>query len=345
MSAAAATSEIEHLTDEAGAAIAAAADLTALETLRVHYLGRKGVVSEQLKRIGALDAEERPAFGQAVNQAKTRIEEAIEARRNRLAAAVAATKLERERLDITLPGRQPSGTGSLHPVTRTLDHMIGIFRRMGFAVADGPEIEDDFHNFTALNIPENHPARAMHDTFYLADGRLLRTHTSPVQIRYMQSHTPPMWVIAPGRVFRRDSDLTHTPMFHQIEGLGVDENVSFSDLKGVLVHFLETFFEATLKVRFRASYFPFTEPSAEVDIGCVFCAGRGCRVCKQTGWLEVLGCGMVHPEVFRHGGVDSERFQGFAFGLGVERLTMLRLGVDDLRLFFENDLAFLRQFP
>jgi phenylalanyl-tRNA synthetase alpha chain len=222
--------------------------------------------------------------------------------------------------------------------------MVEIFRHMGFSTAEGPEIEDEFHNFTALNIPENHPARAMHDTFYLEDGRLLRTHTSPVQIRYLKNHAPPVYVIAPGRVFRRDSDLTHTPMFHQIEGLGVDENVGFADLKGVLIEFLEAFFESRLKVRFRASYFPFTEPSAEVDIGCVFCAGRGCRVCKQTGWLEVLGCGMVHPEVFRHGGVDSERFQGFAFGLGVERLTMLRLGVDDLRLFFENDLAFLSQF-
>lgn len=345
MSPGTATSEIERLTAEAHSAISAAGDLSALEALRVRYLGKKGVISEQLKRIGTLDAAERPSFGQAVNLAKSGIEEAIAARRGVVESAVAATRLEREQLDVTLPGRQPFGTGGLHPVTRMLEHMIEIFRRMGFSVADGPEIEDDFHNFTALNIPENHPARAMHDTFYLEDGRLLRTHTSPVQIRYLKTHTPPSWVIAPGRVFRRDSDLTHTPMFHQIEGLAVDENVSFADLKGVLVHFLETFFESQLKVRFRASYFPFTEPSAEVDIGCVFCAGGGCRVCKQTGWLEVLGCGMVHPEVFRHGGVDAERFQGFAFGLGVERLTMLRLGVDDLRLFFENDLAFLRQFP
>jgi phenylalanyl-tRNA synthetase alpha chain len=338
-------SEFEALISEAEAAISAAADLPALELLRVRFLGKKGSVSERLKRIGEFDPAERPAFGQAANRAKARIEENLARRRHTLESAEADRRMAGERVDVTLPGRQPLGIGSLHPVTRTLERMIEIFRRMGFSVADGPEIEDDFHNFTALNIPENHPARAMHDTFYLEDGRLLRTHTSPVQIRYLRAHKPPLWVIAPGRVFRRDSDLTHTPMFHQIEGLGVDENVSFADLKGVLIHFLEAFFESKLKVRFRASYFPFTEPSAEVDIGCVFCAGRGCRVCKQTGWLEVLGCGMVHPEVFRHGGVDDERYQGFAFGLGVERLTMLRLGVDDLRLFFENDLAFLRQFP
>jgi phenylalanyl-tRNA synthetase alpha chain len=237
------------------------------------------------------------------------------------------------------------GRGGLHPVTRTLSRIESLFHSVGFEVADGPEIETDFYNFTALNIPENHPARAMHDTFYLQDGTLLRTHTSPVQVHYMQNHQPPFRIIAPGRVYRCDSDVTHTPMFHQVEGLWVDENVSFADLKGMLADFMRRFFEVDdLAVRFRPSFFPFTEPSAEMDIGCVMCGGDGCRVCSHTGWLEVLGCGMVHPNVFKHVNIDSERFLGFAFGLGVERLAMLRYGVDDLRLFFENDLRFLAQF-
>jgi phenylalanyl-tRNA synthetase alpha chain len=245
---------------------------------------------------------------------------------------------------VTLPGRQ-SPAGSLHPVSRTLQRIEDLFAQMGFSVAEGPEIEDDFHNFEALNIPESHPARAMHDTFYFPDGTLLRTHTSPVQVRVMQAHKPPLRVIAPGRVYRCDSDLTHTPMFHQIEGLMVDEQVTFTDLKAILIDFMQSFFEADdLQVRFRPSYFPFTEPSAEADIQCVMCGGEGCRVCSQTGWLEVLGCGMVHPNVFKHVDIDPETYTGFAFGMGIERLAMLRYGVNDLRLFFENDLRFLKQF-
>ena len=244
---------------------------------------------------------------------------------------------------LSLPGRHLPGGGQ-HPVSRTLQRLEDIFVSMGFAVAEGPEIEDDFHNFEALNIPPSHPARAMHDTFYLKDRSVLRTHTSPVQVRFMENNKPPFRIIAPGRVYRCDSDVTHTPMFHQIEGLFVDENVSFADLKGVLSDFLKAFFEKDLEVKFRPSFFPFTEPSAEVDISCVMCGGDGCRVCSRTGWLEVLGCGMVHPEVFRHVAIDSEKYTGFAFGIGVERLAMLRYGVNDLRLFFENDLSFLKQF-
>ena len=317
--------------------------LPALDALRVHYLGKKGLVTEQLKQLGGLPAEDRPKVGQWVNEAKDAVQAAITDRQQQLTAAARAQQLASETLDVTLPGRGMR-LGGLHPVTRTLERLEQLFRSMGFDVADGPEIEDDFHNFEALNIPPTHPARAMHDTFYFADGRLLRTHTSPVQIRHMLTHKPPLRIIAPGRVYRCDSDVTHTPMFHQIEGLMVDSSVSFADLKGLLTDFLEQFFEKPVKVRFRPSFFPFTEPSAEADIGCVICSGSGCRVCKQTGWLEVLGCGMVHPEVFRHVGIDSERYTGFAFGLGVERLAMLRYGVNDLRLFYENDLRFLRQF-
>jgi phenylalanyl-tRNA synthetase alpha chain len=244
---------------------------------------------------------------------------------------------------VTLPGRGQR-PGGLHPITRTLRRIEQLFANAGFAVAEGPEVEDDYHNFEALNIPAHHPARAMHDTFYFDAHRLLRTHTSPVQIRVMREQAPPLRVIAPGRVYRCDSDLTHTPMFHQVEGLLVDEQVSFADLKGVLYDFLTNFFERDLKLRFRPSYFPFTEPSAEVDIQCVMCNGAGCRVCKQSGWLEVLGCGMVYPEVFRHVGIDPEQYLGYAFGMGVERLAMLRYGIDDIRLYFENDLRFLRQF-
>jgi phenylalanyl-tRNA synthetase alpha chain len=335
--------ELHVLQEQAAAAIETAADLDALEQLRVQYLGKKGVLTDQLKQIGSLPPQERPQAGERINQVKRELQDRLQARRAELESAALARQLAGERVDVTLPGRG-RGVGGIHPVTRTLERLEDIFIRMGFAVADGPEIEDDFHNFEALNIPENHPARAMHDTFYVGPGRLLRTHTSPVQVRYMREHRPPLRIIAPGRVYRCDSDVTHTPMFHQIEGLMVDEDVSFADLKGVLTAFLEQFFEQSLKVRFRASFFPFTEPSAEVDIGCVICAGEGCRVCKQTGWIEVLGCGMVHPEVFRHVGIDAERYSGFAFGLGIERLAMLRYGVNDLRLFFENDLSFLTQF-
>jgi len=334
---------LDALVNEARAAILRATAPAAVEDLRVHYLGKKGVLTEQLKQLGALPAEDRPRVGQWVNDAKETLQAALQARKLDLENAARQERLARETLDITLPGRGVR-LGGRHPVSRTLDRLEGLFATLGFEVADGPEIEDDFHNFEALNIPETHPARAMHDTFYFGDGRLLRTHTSPVQIRHMQSHKPPFRIIAPGRVYRCDSDVTHTPMFTQIEGLMVDEGVSFADLKGLLAEFLVQFFEKPLKVRFRPSYFPFTEPSAEADIECVICGGGGCRVCKNSGWIEVLGCGMVHPEVFRHVGIDGERYTGFAFGVGVERLAMMRYGVNDLRLFYENDLRFLQQF-
>ncbi|NKB62460.1 MAG: phenylalanine--tRNA ligase subunit alpha [Gammaproteobacteria bacterium] len=320
-----------------------AASLGDLESLRVRYLGKKGEITAQLKQIGSLSHDERRSFGQQVNTVKVEIQQWLDSRHQILEAEAVLTQLENERIDVTQPGRKRSA-GALHPVTRTLERMQSIFDQIGFDVATGPEIEDDYHNFEALNIPADHPARAMHDTFYVDDHTVLRTHTSPVQIRYMHNSEPPVRVIAPGRVYRCDSDVTHTPMFHQLEGLAIDTNITFADLKGVLIYFLREFFEKDLGVRFRPSYFPFTEPSAEVDIACVFCEGNGCRICKQTGWLEILGCGMVHPEVFRHGGIDEKKFTGYAFGLGVERLTMLRYGVNDLRLFFENDLAFLRQF-
>ena len=336
-------SDLEEIVTQARGAIAAAEDLTALDQVRVQYLGKKGSLTAQMKRLGELPAEERPQAGQAINQAKQRVEEALTERKQTLEAAALESKLAEEAVDVTLPGRGQE-PGGLHPVTRTLERIEELFARMGYEVAEGPEVEDDYHNFEALNIPPEHPARAMHDTFYFDAHTVLRTHTSPVQIRVMEGRQPPLRVIAPGRVYRCDSDVTHTPMFHQIEGLLVDEKVSFADLKGTLDVFLRQFFERDLAVRFRPSYFPFTEPSAEVDIQCVICAGEGCRVCSQTGWLEVLGCGMVHPEVFRHVAVDTERFTGFAFGMGVERLAMLRYGVNDLRLFFENDLRFLAQF-
>jgi len=320
-----------------------AADLAALDAVRVRYLGKKGLLTDRLKALGALPPEERRTAGQAINDAKDLLQRALDDRRAILEAASLETKLASELIDVTLPGRG-ARAGGLHPITRTLDRIERIFAQAGFTVAEGPEIEDDYHNFGALNIPEHHPARAMHDTFYFDAHTVLRTHTSPVQIRVMEKQAPPLRIIAPGRVYRCDSDVTHSPMFHQVEGLMVDEAVSFADLKGILDEFLKTFFEADLAVRFRPSYFPFTEPSAEVDIQCVICGGTGCRVCKDSGWLEVLGCGMVHPNVFTAVGVDSERYTAFAFGMGVERLAMLRYGVNDLRLFFENDLRFLRQF-
>jgi phenylalanyl-tRNA synthetase alpha chain len=336
--------ELNQLVTEAEQAIATAADLQALDQVRVDFLGKKGRITERMKALGQLSAEERPKAGQAINQAKQAVQQAIEMRREAMKNAVLEAKLAGEKVDVTLPGRQVP-VGSLHPVTRTLQRIEDLFAQMGFSVAEGPEIEDDFHNFEALNIPESHPARAMHDTFYFPDGTLLRTHTSPVQVRVMQVHKPPLRVIAPGRVYRCDSDLTHTPMFHQIEGFMVDEQVTFTDLKAILIDFLQSFFESEdLAVRFRPSYFPFTEPSAEADIQCVMCSGEGCRVCSHTGWLEVLGCGMVHPNVFKHVNIDSETYTGFAFGMGIERLAMLRYGVNDLRLFFENDLRFLKQF-
>lgn len=335
--------ELVELVHNAQMALVQADDLVKLDQLRVHYLGKKGVLTERLKQLGQVPADSRPRMGQAINDAKREIQQAIEARKAALLAARLDLQLAEETIDVTLPGRGLA-RGGLHPITRTLARIETLFTRIGFSVAEGPEVEDDFHNFAALNIPEHHPARAMHDTFYFDAHTLLRTHTSPVQIRVMRDVKPPLRIIAPGRVYRCDSDLTHTPMFHQVEGLLVDEAVSFADLKGTLNDFLGVFFEQDLQLRFRPSYFPFTEPSAEVDIQCVMCGGNGCRVCSETGWLEVLGCGMVHPNVFTQVGIDSERFTGYAFGMGVERLAMLRYGVNDLRLFFENDLRFLRQF-
>jgi phenylalanyl-tRNA synthetase alpha chain len=278
-----------------------------------------------------------------INQAKKALQQAIESRRGEVVSAALDARLNAERLDVTLPGRRQS-KGGLHPITITIERIKSIFAAAGYDVAEGPEIEDDYHNFEALNIPAHHPARAMHDTFYVSPGTVLRTHTSPVQVHVMENGEPPFRMICPGRVYRCDSDLTHTPMFHQVEGLLVDERVSMADLKGTVVEFLQAYFEADMPVRFRPSYFPFTEPSAEVDMGCVSCGGRGCRICSHTGWLEVMGCGMVHPRVLQMSGVDTERFSGFAFGMGVERLAMLRYGVSDLRLYFENDIRFLQQF-
>jgi len=335
--------ELESIVAQARARITEASDLKALDQLRVQYLGRSGRITDFLKPLKTLSDEERPRAGQVVNQAKEELQQAIEARARALESAALDERLAREAIDVTQPGRGQT-TGGLHPVAMTMDRIESLFAQAGFEVVRGPEIEDDFHNFEALNIPADHPARAMHDTFYFDQHILLRTHTSPVQIRVMRDRVPPLRAIAPGRVYRCDSDVTHAPMFHQVEGFMVDEAVSFADLKGTLTDFLRAFFEREAAVRFRPSYFPFTEPSAEVDIACVICGGKGCRVCKQTGWLEVMGCGMIHPQVFANVGVDSERYTGFAFGLGVERMAMLRYGVNDLRLFFENDLRFLRQF-
>ncbi|KXX63375.1 phenylalanine--tRNA ligase subunit alpha [Marichromatium gracile] len=335
--------DIDTLCETALAAIAAAPDLATLDQARVRYLGKSGELTALLKRLGTLPPAERPVAGQRINQAKGQVQSALDARRETLEQAALEARLAAERIDVTLPGRGIPA-GGLHPVTRALRRIERLFADAGFAVEQGPEVEDAYHNFEALNIPAHHPARAMHDTFYFNAELLLRTHTSPVQVRVMEEQAPPLKLIAPGRVYRCDSDLTHTPMFHQVEGLVVDEQMSFADLKGVLYDFLRNFFERDLELRFRPSYFPFTEPSAEVDIQCVMCGGDGCRVCKQTGWLEVLGCGMVYPEVFRHVGIDPDRHQGYAFGMGVERLAMLRYGIDDLRLFFDNDLRFLRQF-
>ncbi|MES9993129.1 MAG: phenylalanine--tRNA ligase subunit alpha [Candidatus Thiodiazotropha sp.] len=337
------TLNIDALIEAVESAIAAAQSLPQLDEVRVGYLGKNGKLTAQLKQLGKLPPEQRPQAGQAINKAKQFLQQAIEARKGDLESEALSQRLAAEKIDVTLPGRGLQ-RGGLHPVTRTMERIERLFEHVGFETVEGPEIEDDYHNFEALNIPEHHPARAMHDTFYFDAHLLLRTHTSPVQIRTMEREKPPLKIIAPGRVYRCDSDLTHTPMFHQVEGFMVDRDVSFADLKGVLYDFLSSFFERELKLRFRPSYFPFTEPSAEVDIECVMCNGDGCRVCSHTGWLEVLGCGMIHPEVFRHVGIDSEAYTGYAFGMGVERLTMLRYGVNDLRLFFENDLRFLKQF-
>jgi len=325
------------------AEIQSAADLIALDQIRVRLLGKKGVVTEQLKALGSMAPDARREAGALINLAKQQLNDAIDTRHAALESAAVAAELAAGTIDVTLPGRGRR-PGALHPVTRTRQRIEEIFRRAGFVVAEGPEVEDDFHNFEALNIPANHPARAMHDTFYFGDGRLLRTHTSPVQVRAMLANPPPLRIISPGRVYRCDSDQTHTPMFHQVEGLVLDENVSFANLKAILQGFVSEFFEKDLEIRLRPSYFPFTEPSAEVDCQCAFCEGRGCRVCKQTGWLEVLGCGVVHPNVLRNCGIDPEKISGYAFGMGIERFSMLRYDVNDLRLYFENDLRFLGQF-
>lgn len=335
--------DLTSLVNEALSEVAASADLAGLDEARVRWLGKKGTLTEQLKSLGGLPAAERPAAGQRINEAKERVQAAIEARREALARADVERELAAGRIDVTLPGRGEQ-RGGLHPVTLARLRMEEIFRRAGFEIATGPEIEDDFHNFEALNFPPNHPARAMHDTFYFPDGRLLRTHTSPVQIRAMLSQGAPIAIVAPGRVYRCDSDMTHSPMFHQVEGLKVDENISFANMKAALHGFLQAFFERDLAMRLRPSYFPFTEPSAEVDMSCVFCEGKGCRTCKHTGWLEIAGCGMVHPNVLMASGIDAERYTGYAWGMGIDRLAMLRYGVSDLRLFFENDLRFLEQF-
>jgi phenylalanyl-tRNA synthetase alpha chain len=334
---------LQTLADEAKAAIASATDVAALDLVRVRFLGKKGELTDLLKGLGQLSAEERPQAGAAINTVKQTLQELINVRKSALEQAAIDQKLAGEKIDVSLPGRGQH-SGGLHPVTRTIERIEQFFSGVGFDVVEGPEIEDDYHNFEALNIPSYHPARAMHDTFYVDETTVLRTHTSPVQVRVMESSKPPLRIVCPGRVYRCDSDLTHTPMFHQVEGLLIDEDVSFADLKGVVEEFLRVYFEQDLAVRFRPSYFPFTEPSAEVDIQCVMCSGKGCRVCSQTGWLEVMGCGMVHPSVFEHAGIDAEKYRGFAFGMGVERLAMLRYGVNDLRLFFENDLQFLKQF-
>lgn len=324
--------QLESLRTQALEAIDNADDLKLLEQIRVDFLGKKGQISGLMKGLGKLSNEERPKAGAKINEVKTQVQSQLEKRKNTLEQALLNAKLAAETIDISLPGRSVQ-TGGIHPITRTIERMEDFFRSAGFDVAEGPEIEDEFHNFEALNIPSHHPARAMHDTFYFDAGRLLRTHTSPVQIRTMEQEQPPLRIICPGRVYRCDYDQTHSPMFHQVEGLLVDKNISFADLKGILHEFLNAFFEQEVGVRFRPSYFPFTEPSIEVDID------RG-----DGKWLEILGCGMVHPNVFKQVGIDPEIYSGFAFGMGVERLAMLRYGVNDLRLFFENDLRFLQQF-
>jgi phenylalanyl-tRNA synthetase alpha chain len=339
--------DITQLENEALKAIETAQCLDTLEAVRVDFLGKKGKLTDILKGVSSLPPAEKPKVGQAVNQVKRTIIASLEQKNEQLKTLALEEKLQRERIDVTLPGRA-SNTGTLHPITQVRDKIIDYFSRLGFDVVDGPEIETEQYNFESLNIPSHHPARAMHDTFYFGDGRLLRTHTSPVQIRSMQAGgQPPFRLIAPGRVYRRDSDVTHTPMFHQLEGLLIDEisqNITLASLKGMLQDFFAFFFEKSVDVRFRPSYFPFTEPSAEVDIGCTACDAKGCRVCSFTGWLEVLGCGMVHPNVLNAVDLSPDIYQGFAFGLGIDRLAMLYFGIDDLRMMFEHDLNFLKQF-
>lgn len=336
-------SQVQDLVKQTQQAVINANDIAELEQIRTQVLGKKGQLTELLKMLGTLPPEQRSQAGQWVNIAKQQIQNFIQERTSQLNDAQLQQKLATETIDISLPGRKLE-TGSLHPITRMTQRIEQLFRSVGFSIEEGPEIEDDFHNFEALNFPHNHPARAMHDTFYFPNGLLLRTHTSPVQIRAMHKNKPPLRVITPGRVYRCDSDQTHTPMFHQLEGLVIDTQCTFADLKGLLQDFLNQLFERELSFRFRPSFFPFTEPSGEVDMSCVLCSGQGCRLCKQTGWLEILGCGMVHPNVLKMGGIDPEIYTGFAFGAGIDRLAMLRYGIDDLRKIFENDIRFLEQF-
>lgn len=334
---------LTKMAESAKRAIEAAKTESELQEARVSFLGKKGQLTAIMKGMGGLSNEERPIVGALANQVKDELEGTFARRFSALREAEIEMRLARERIDVTLPGRR-SPRGGKHPITLVTEEIVEIFASLGFGVEEGPEIEEDFYNFEALNIPKDHPARDMQDTFYVSEDVVLRTHTSPVQIRAMLKHSPPVRVVAPGTVYRRDSDLTHSPMFHQIEGFLVDTGVSFGDLKGILTAFLAQCFGKSLDVRFRPSFFPFTEPSAEVDIQCVICSGKGCRVCSQTGWLEILGCGMIDPEVFKSVNYDSEKFSGFAFGMGLERIAMLKYGVNDLRLFFENDYRFLSQF-
>ncbi len=335
--------DTQNILEQGLSAVGEASDLRALDDVRVAYLGKKGELTSLLKGLGKLDPEERPKAGALINEAKDALQDAIEARKRGLEQSQLAAELAADAVDITAPGRRTE-KGGLHPVTQAMYRIEEIFVGAGYGVVAGPEVENDYYNFEALNIPAHHPARAMHDTFYFGDGTLLRTHTSPSQVHTMETQEPPIRVICPGRVYRRDSDLTHSPMFHQVEGLVVDKGISFADLKGTVIDFVRKFFEKDLDVRFRPSYFPFTEPSAEVDVQCVHCMGEGCRVCSHTGWLEVMGCGLVHPNVLSMSGIDPEVYSGFAFGFGGDRLAMLLYEVDDLRLFFENDVRFLRQF-
>ncbi|MBI5683291.1 MAG: phenylalanine--tRNA ligase subunit alpha [Deltaproteobacteria bacterium] len=334
---------LKKLEDEALKDIELAADKENLLSIKTRYLGRKGKVVLFIKEISNLPLDERPAIGNLANSVKSKIEEKINLLLDAVLKQKKLTKLLQEGIDVSLPGRHLP-VGHIHPVTRVTEEIKEVFADMGFLIAEGPEIETDYYNFEALNIPKDHPARDMQDTFYIGDDLLLRTHTSPVQIRVMEKQRPPLKVIAPGTVYRRDSDITHTPMFHQVEGFMVDEGITFGDLKGVLTVFLHKIFNEDAAIRFRPSFFPFTEPSAEVDIQCVMCKGNGCRVCKMSGWLEILGAGMIHPEVFKAVNYDYEKYSGFAFGLGIERIAMLKFGIDDIRLFFENDVRFLRQF-
>ncbi|MGC2064109.1 MAG: phenylalanine--tRNA ligase subunit alpha [Thermodesulfovibrionales bacterium] len=335
--------ELVALKESFQSELASVQSLSELQQLRNRYSGKKGVLTAQLKSLSSVSPGQRPAFGKTLNEIKEFVESELKNREVSFKNGEQEKRLLAERLDITLPGR-PGLFGRSHPISQILEEIKGIFVSMGFGIEEGPEIELDHYNFEALNIPKDHPARDMQDTFYVSNDVVLRTHTSPVQVRVMEKRRPPLRIIVPGKVYRCDSDVTHTPMFHQVEGLMVDTDVSFSDLKGVLELFIHNLFGKDTPVRFRPSYFPFTEPSAEVDIGCIFCSGRGCRICKTTGWLEILGSGMVNPRVFEMAGYDPEAYSGFAFGMGVERITMLKYGIDDLRLFFENDLRFLRQF-